>query len=175
MAKASTHGRGSSCNRRGRARPEPAPPRPAGGPAPPRPAGGPAPPLAGPPRELAHLTPRGHARGADVSWRALRRPAGPGYVAAGDAAVVLDPASSHGVLRALLSGLHAARLVLAVRAGGDEARLAASYGDFLTSWFDHDAAALSELYARLPGAPRWVAEPLSRAQAGAGGRGWRGS
>jgi len=114
----------------------------------------------GPPAELAGLSPRGRTRSADVSWRALRHPAGPGYVAAGDAAVVLDPASSHGVLRALLSGLHAARLVIAVRAGGDERRLNASYDDVLTRWFEHDAGVLRELYARLPGAPAWLDEPV---------------
>ena len=122
-------------------------------------------PRGGPPAELATLRPRGRTRSADVSWRALRHPAGPGYVAAGDAAVVLDPASSHGVLRALLSGLHAARLVLAVRAGGDERRLNASYDDVLTRWFEHDAAVLRELYVRLPGAPPWLDEPCSPSRA----------
>ncbi len=121
-----------------------------------------------PPAELAGLRPRGRTRSADVSWRALRRPAGPGYVAAGDAAVVLDPASSHGVLRALLSGMHAARLVLALRAGGDERRLNASYGDVLTRWFEHDAGVLRELYARLPGAPAWLEQPPGVAQAAPG-------
>jgi flavin-dependent dehydrogenase len=116
------------------------------------------------PAELAGLRPRGRARSADVSWRVLDQPAGPGYVAAGDAAVVLDPASSHGVLRALLSGLHAARLVLALRAGGDERRLNASYGDVLTRWFDHDASVLRDLYTRLPGAPAWLHEPQRRVE-----------
>ena len=92
--------------------------------------------------------------------------AGPGYVAAGDAAAVLDPASSHGVLRALLSGMHAARPLLAVRAGDDEAVLAASYNDFLAAWFEHDANALRELYMRLPGRRRGSASRLAGAAAG---------
>jgi flavin-dependent dehydrogenase len=111
----------------------------------------------GVPAELAALTPRGRPRSADVSWRALRSAAGPGWISAGDAAVVLDPASSHGVLRALLTGMHAARLARAVLAGGDEARLSAEYGAFVTSWFERDVAALRELYGRLPSPPGWLA------------------
>jgi flavin-dependent dehydrogenase len=109
------------------------------------------------PAQLDGLTARGRTRSADVGWRALRRAAGPGWVAAGDAAVVLDPASSHGVLRGLLSGLHAARLVRAVLAGGDEQRLSASYSTFSATWFDHDVGALTDLYRRLPDPPAWLA------------------
>ena len=49
-----------------------------------------------------------------LAGAARGRPAQAG-AAAGDAAVVLDPASSHGVLRGLLGGLHAARLGPAAR------------------------------------------------------------
>jgi len=108
------------------------------------------------PGELAGLAPRGRPRSADVSWRALRHPAGRGYVAVGDAAVVLDPASSHGVLRALLTGIHAARLVGAVLAGGDEARLSHAYSASVAGWFAHDVAALQALYGRLPEPPAWL-------------------
>ncbi len=113
------------------------------------------------PAELDGLAARGRVRSADVGWRALRAPAGPGWVAAGDAAVVLDPASSHGVLRGLISGRHAARLVRAVLAGADEGRLSASYGDFVAAWFQHDVAALTALYWRLPDPPAWLGVPAS--------------
>jgi flavin-dependent dehydrogenase len=122
------------------------------------------------PAELAALTRRGRPRSADVSWRALRRPAGRGYVAAGDAALVLDPASSHGVLRALLSGMHAARLVAAVLAGGDEARLSHAYAAFVASWFAHDVAALQALYGRLTEPPDWLAATPGRVGQADGGR-----
>ena len=52
--------------------------------------------------------------------------------------------------------MHAARLARAVLAGGDEPRLSAEYSAFVTRWFEHDVAALSELYARLPEPPRWL-------------------
>jgi flavin-dependent dehydrogenase len=110
------------------------------------------------PRELARLRARGRRRGADVSWRMVRGPAGPGYAMAGDAAAVLDPASSHGVLRALLSGMHAGRLARAVLGRrGNEAALSAEYSRFVADWFEHDVAELRALYARLPSAPAWVA------------------
>jgi flavin-dependent dehydrogenase len=99
-------------------------------------------------------------RSADVSWRAVRSPAGAGYVAVGDAALVLDPASSHGVLRALLTGIHAARLIVAALADPRaESLLAAEYSRLIAGWFEHDVMALRELYGRLPAPPRWLADP----------------
>jgi len=108
------------------------------------------------PAELAGLRPRGRKRSADVTWRVVSAPAGPGYALAGDAAAVLDPASSHGVLRALLSGMHAGRLARAVLGGGSEARLALEYTRFIAGWFEHDVKQLRTLYARLPVAPEWA-------------------
>ncbi len=108
------------------------------------------------PAEFAGLKSRGRKRSSDVSWRMVVRPAGPGYALAGDAAAVLDPASSHGVLRALLSGMHAGRLARAALAGGDEPRLDEQYTRFVAQWFAHDAEQLRALYARLESAPTWV-------------------
>jgi hypothetical protein len=51
-----------------------------------------------PPPALQDLTPVGHVRGADVTWRMVSRPAGPGDICVVDAAAVLDPGASHGVL-----------------------------------------------------------------------------
>jgi flavin-dependent dehydrogenase len=62
------------------------------------------------PEEFRGLKPRGASRGADVTWRLANEPAGPGWFIAGDAAALLDPASSHGVLRAIMSGMMAAHL-----------------------------------------------------------------
>ena len=53
----------------------------------------------------------GPTRGSDVTWRIAKQCAGPGWFAAGDAAFVLDPASSHGVLKAIMSGMMVAHLV----------------------------------------------------------------
>lgn len=102
------------------------------------------------PDELTGLTPDGPACGADATWRVADEPAGRGYYLAGDAAAVLDPASSHGVLKALMSGIHAGHLIAQQRLGrvGPEAA-AARYGRWLRDWFERDAARLGVFYAAL--------------------------
>jgi flavin-dependent dehydrogenase len=86
--------------------------------------------------------PAGKTRSTDVTWRFVPRCAGPGYFLVGDAAAVLDPASSHGVLRALMTGMRAGQLAAA---GGG----AAAYCGWLREWVKHDIDALSALYASL--------------------------
>lgn len=99
----------------------------------------------------------GSRRGADINWRVVRRPAGPGFFVAGDAAAVLDPASSHGVLRAIMSGMMAAHLIAQVVCyDASESAAAQRYSDWIRRWFDHDVAGLRDLYGRLPKPPSWV-------------------
>ena len=50
------------------------------------------------PKELSHCRPIGRIRGADVTWQLATTLARPGWFLLGDAAAVLDPTSSHGVL-----------------------------------------------------------------------------
>jgi hypothetical protein len=60
---------------------------------------------------------------------------------------VLDPASSHGVLRALMSGIAAADAARALLQ--DHSPLAlARYAEWLGDWLDHDMSRLRSLYAR---------------------------
>jgi flavin-dependent dehydrogenase len=66
------------------------------------------------PQSLRHLPESAPTRSVDVSWRVLREPAGRGFFAVGDAAAVLDPSSSHGVLHALSSGMMAAHCIQAI-------------------------------------------------------------
>lgn len=100
------------------------------------------------PTELRGLRPRGATRGADVTWRAVESTAGAGYFLCGDAAAVLDPASSHGVLKALMSGMMAAHQIALVRSGhSGEREAAARYSFWLNEWFAHDLARLRELYS----------------------------
>lgn len=102
------------------------------------------------PEELRHLTPKGPSRGADVTWRIASEAARPGWFMVGDAAAVLDPTSSHGVLKALLSGITAAHLIAAVLAGTASAAGAAeAYHDWLAGWFANDAAQLARFYGEL--------------------------
>jgi flavin-dependent dehydrogenase len=98
-------------------------------------------------RGLPHLT---RARGADVTWRLATQVAGAGWFSVGDAAATLDPTSSRGVLKAIMSGMMAAHLVAAVltdKAPADEA--ASAYHDWLTGWFSTDAAHMVRFYRDL--------------------------
>jgi flavin-dependent dehydrogenase len=102
------------------------------------------------PDEFAGMTRRGPARGADVTWRIAERVADADWFMVGDAAAILDPASSHGVLKALMSGMMAGHLITAIvqeRAPAHEA--AAVYHRWLTDWFAADAARLGEFYRQL--------------------------
>jgi flavin-dependent dehydrogenase len=88
--------------------------------------------------------------GAEVAWRRAVRTAGPGWMLAGDAAASLDPASSHGVLKALMSGVFAARTIEAVlRRGAPEPQAARAYHDWLAGWFDTDVERLAAAYRSL--------------------------
>ena len=99
------------------------------------------------PPELSGFHPAGSSSGADVTWRISDRPAGPGWFLLGDAAAVLDPASSHGVLRALMSGMQAASLIAACeRAEIADSRAARLYTQWLGDWFDSDVSRLRKLY-----------------------------
>jgi hypothetical protein len=85
------------------------------------------------------------------AWRLHGASAGPGYFLLGDAAQTLDPASSHGVLRALMSGILAAHLLASCRQQRlSEAAAQEAYRDWVREQFERDAAALAELYARHP-------------------------
>jgi flavin-dependent dehydrogenase len=93
----------------------------------------------------------------DVTWRIARPCAGPGYYLAGDAAFVLDPASSHGVLKALMSGMVIAAAIARNLSGeADDKESQADYCAWMETAFCRDAAALIELYSRFDPAPSWL-------------------
>jgi flavin-dependent dehydrogenase len=100
-----------------------------------------------PPAELKQLEPYGRAHGADVTWRVVECPAGPGYFLVGDAASVLDPASSHGVLKAIMMGMMAAHSILRIVNNEDEPRITQAYCRWARDWFEHDVSKLNKLYA----------------------------
>lgn len=113
----------------------------------------------GPPAIFADLTPISAPRGADVTWRVVDRPAGPGYICVGDAAAVLDPASSHGVLKALMSGMMAGHVI--ARSLHDRVPAGTAiygYTGWLREQFSADVTALTAMYRTLPNPPAWVRE-----------------
>lgn len=101
----------------------------------------------GPPEMLQDLKPADRERAADVTWRRSALLAAPGLVQVGDAAAVLDPASGHGVLRALMTGMMASRLILDVNAGRLNPLPALNaYQDWIGNWWNHDVGRLTEIY-----------------------------
>ncbi len=98
------------------------------------------------PTEFRGLESVGRTQGADVTWRLVSTPAGPGYFLVGDAAAVLDPASSHGVLKAVMSGIMAAHSILNI-VDADEISVATAYCQWIDDWFEHDVSKLTKLYA----------------------------
>jgi flavin-dependent dehydrogenase len=102
------------------------------------------------PDEFCNLTPLGRSRGADVTWRMADTVARPGWFMVGDAAGILDPTSSHGVLRAIVSGMTAGHLIAAVLHNAAPAGTAAiAYQDWFAAWFNADAVRLSQFYRDL--------------------------
>jgi flavin-dependent dehydrogenase len=112
-----------------------------------------------PPGELAGLEPDGRSRASDVTWRSVPRSAGPGYFVAGDAAWVLDPASSHGVLKALMSGIQAGDCIDRSIKGAGDLQASHAYSNWMDGWFRHDLSVLRKLYLQLPRPPWWLEGP----------------
>ena len=104
------------------------------------------------PDELAGLQPIQQRRGIDVSSTIANHTAGPGYFLAGDAASIVDPLSSHGVLKAMMSGIKAAHYSAAVlRRGVSPDAVAKAYHVWLAQWFNRDCSGLDDLYRAISG------------------------
>ncbi|MBW4515763.1 MAG: tryptophan 7-halogenase [Timaviella obliquedivisa GSE-PSE-MK23-08B] len=109
------------------------------------------------PPEFTGLTVYQPMRGADVTWRKVSQPAGEGYFLVGDAATVLDPTSSHGVLRALMSGRMAGNLIAqCLKNKCPEQQAIQHYCEWINQWFQHDVDKLRQLYRMLPNSPEWL-------------------
>jgi flavin-dependent dehydrogenase len=100
------------------------------------------------PLGLLHLEGISRSRGADVTWRILDNPALPNYFAVGDSASVLDPSSSHGVIRALATGIKAGFLARRALHNVQSSRqIANGYARWLNRWFEHDVRRLQTAYS----------------------------
>ncbi|VVP83521.1 hypothetical protein PS918_02546 [Pseudomonas fluorescens] len=110
-----------------------------------------------PPAPFAHLHHLGKARGADVTWRACLQCAGAGYFIVGDAASVLDPGTSHGVLKAIMSGMMAGHAAVECLAHPrHQHSILNQYRHWLNHWFVRDMKKLRDLYAMHPLPPDWL-------------------
>jgi flavin-dependent dehydrogenase len=96
-------------------------------------------------------------RGADVTWRLTPATAGAGYFLVGDAANRLDPASSHGVLKAMMSGMQAAQAVAdLLRRPALQVPAQTHYRQWLIDGFTRDMAQLRIFYRQHPCPPSWL-------------------
>lgn len=110
------------------------------------------------PAEFQSLTPTSRTRGKDVTWRIVPKSAGKGYFLAGDASFILDPVSSHGVLKGLMSGIMVGHLInQVIRQGKDENYVADAYCRWMQDWFLHDMSKLRDFYIQHPNSPSWIA------------------
>lgn len=109
------------------------------------------------PSEFSTLQAVGKPRREDVTWRVAEALAGPGFFLVGDAGWVLDPASSHGVLKAVMSGMMAGFLAGRVRCDGESAAEAErEYQQWYESLWRRDQSHLRSLYAQLADPPPWA-------------------
>lgn len=84
-------------------------------------------------------------RGIDVTWRLCSYCAGDGYYLLGDAAALLDPSSSHGVLRAMMSGIQCAHLCAHVSYSQmSDSEASRRYRQWLCGQFKHDVEKLNQ-------------------------------
>ncbi len=109
------------------------------------------------PDEFKGLQPIKSMHGADVTWRRVVQPAGSGYFIVGDAAAVLDPASSHGVLKGIMSGIKAAHAIIRITKDRFPSEIASkNYNEWITEWFLHDIHELKKFYSQHPSQPTWL-------------------
>jgi flavin-dependent dehydrogenase len=109
------------------------------------------------PAQFTNLRQLGHIRAADVTWRRVTPPAGFGYFLTGDAATVTDPASSHGVLRALMSGMMAAHSIKKIMSGdSDEMSAIHHYCAWTERWYRDDLKNLAAAYRKILGYRDWL-------------------
>ena len=103
------------------------------------------------------------SKGADVTWRCVDKLAGPGYFIVGDAAMVLDPASSQGVIRALISGITASEsAVQALEKPTESAQYATNYANSTLAQFHDSRRKLALIYQDAPCAPDWINDLSSK-------------
>ena len=94
--------------------------------------------------------------GIDLAWQLRPQCAGPGFFLLGDAAATLDPSSSHGVIRAMMSGILACHLVSSYRhTGGTESSIIEAYRAWIREQFEHDERRMRQHYADSPAGRRF--------------------
>lgn len=109
------------------------------------------------PEEFVGLKQVRLTRRKDVTWKIISKPADLNYYVVGDSCSILDPASSHGVLRAIMSGMMASHMIKqSINDPSLEKLALREYSKWIKNWFLHDVKRLRELYAQHPHPPKWL-------------------
>jgi flavin-dependent dehydrogenase len=96
-------------------------------------------------------------RGSNVTWRLVSKSSDKGYFIIGDAAFVLDPLSSHGIIKAVMSGMLAGYLITKIKQNvNDEEQALSYYNKWMSTWFYKDMQILKEMYSNHPYPPNWI-------------------
>ncbi|MCF0051634.1 NAD(P)/FAD-dependent oxidoreductase [Dyadobacter sp. LJ53] len=100
------------------------------------------------PECLQHLKPAGSHKAADVTWRIAENVSRSNYFLIGDAAFTFDPASSKGVLKAIMSGMMCGYLLGQLKlVKSDIKEIHAHYNTWMNDWFSNDLANMKNMYA----------------------------
>ena len=70
---------------------------------------------------------------------------------------ILDPASSHGIAKAIMSGMMAAHMITKINDNSSvESQAIDEYSRWIKDWFLHDMIKLTELYKLHQSSPQWI-------------------
>ena len=82
---------------------------------------------------------------ADVTWRVAEKTSEGNYFLVGDSAFVLDPASSKGVIKAIMTGIAAGHLIAEARHVSIN-EIHTHYNQWVRNWFEEDMSVLKNTY-----------------------------
>ncbi|MEO6282990.1 MAG: NAD(P)/FAD-dependent oxidoreductase [Dyadobacter sp.] len=100
------------------------------------------------PECLQNLKPTGTPNAANVTWRIAENVSHNNYFLIGDAAFTLDPLSSKGVLKAIMSGMMCGYLLGQLKLlKSDISELHSYYNNWMNDWFLKDLAKMKSIYA----------------------------
>ena len=98
------------------------------------------------PEQIRHCRPLGKIRVADVTWSIASTLSENNWFLVGDSAFVLDPASSHGILKAIMSGMMVSHLI-SKHSKFKGSLIHSHYGKWANELFFSDYEELKNMYA----------------------------
>lgn len=100
------------------------------------------------PEQIKNCSPIGNIKAADVTWRIAKKLSDKNYFFVGDSAFVLDPSSSQGVTKAIMSGIMVAHLLKVETNGRSREGIHDFYEGWLNQWFNENIESLRKIYEK---------------------------